>query len=338
MKDLRYLTDFYGEKIARIKAIGAPLNFLFITDQHNRLNALTAEPEGRPFELAADAIDSMQYLLERCPEISFVVSGGDIGCDYDPDPARFRTSLHEVMDALYRLPVPVHCCVGNHDDGLGNALDHGWDTVKAAILPEEMHALCMKFNPTAENYYYQDIDTAAGGWRMIFLNTSDKPYFLENGGYTLGWVSEISPKQVAWLKNEALKTDRSIVVFSHQPLRNAGVFGTANPPTDLATFEDLRGGSEVYDAIKRCHNVKLCIAGHVHYDNLVYDGGLVSVTSQSSFAAPWTPSCPERVFGTPSETAFDVFSIRDDALFITRFGAGEDRRAMLLRVGNHAPW
>ena len=35
--DLRYLTDHYDEKIAQIKQIGAPLNFIFITDQHNEL-------------------------------------------------------------------------------------------------------------------------------------------------------------------------------------------------------------------------------------------------------------------------------------------------------------
>ena len=140
-------------------------------------------------------------------------------------------------------------------------------------------------------------------------------------------------KQTAWLEREALNTQRRIVVFSHQPLRNAGVFGTANPPDCIKPYEDLRGGPRVYHDVRQCRNVMLCVAGHVHYDNMTYDDGLLSVTSQSAFAAPWTPSCPERVFGTASETAFDVFSIRDDALSITRFGAGEDRRRMLMRIG-----
>ena len=79
MKDLRYLTDSYGEKIARIKAIGAPLNFLFITDQHNRLNALTAEPEGRPFELAADAINAGIFNdlgSGGCPNVRIIRKNG----------------------------------------------------------------------------------------------------------------------------------------------------------------------------------------------------------------------------------------------------------------------
>lgn len=74
------------------------------------------------------------------------------------------------------------------------------------------------------------------------------------------------------------------------------------------------------------------IAGHVHYDNLRYDEGLLSITSLCSHAQQWAPSCPERKVGTITETAFDVFSIKDNMMYLTRFGAGEDRRAELIRV------
>lgn len=84
MNDLRYLTDHYDEKIKQIKEANAPLNFVFITDEHNRLNEYAVKGEPGKFELAANAIHSIQYILDRCPEISFVVSGGDIGNDYRP--------------------------------------------------------------------------------------------------------------------------------------------------------------------------------------------------------------------------------------------------------------
>ena len=96
--DLRYLTDHYDEKIAQIKQIGAPLNFIFITDQHNEL-ANSVVP----------AVESMRYILERCPEIQFLVSGGDIGNDYHSDPAEMRASHRRMMDAMYALNIPVHC-------------------------------------------------------------------------------------------------------------------------------------------------------------------------------------------------------------------------------------
>jgi|GEM_PF-4646813 len=50
-----------------------------------------------------------------------------------------------------------------------------------------------------------------------------------------------------------------------------------------------------------------------------------------SFAQAWAPSCPRRVIGTHSETAFDVFSIKGSTAYITRFGAGADRCGILLR-------
>lgn len=70
MKDLSYLTRHYDEKIARIRALRAPLNFVFITDQHNRLTQHALKDQGiedpARYELAVDAIRSIQYILDRC--------------------------------------------------------------------------------------------------------------------------------------------------------------------------------------------------------------------------------------------------------------------------------
>ncbi len=336
MKDLSYLTNSYDEKIARINTLQAPLNFIFIADQHNRLNERSAKrhPERNcGFELATDAINSIQYILDRCPGISMVVSGGDIGNDYDEDPAAVRASHKEVLEALYRLSVPVHCCIGNHDDGLGNAKDHGRDTHSRTILPAEMHALCMKYNPMPENYYYTDINTDDGGYRMVFMNTSDKPYFIdETGEYAFGWRNEISDKQVKWLERDALATDRKILVFGHAPLHNAGIFGTENPPICIKPYDDLLNGPRAYYAVKQCKNVLATFAGHVHFDNVVYDEDMVTVTTLCAMAQEWTDTCPRRVIGTPTETAFDVFSIKGDLLYATRFGAGESRIVHLARM------
>lgn len=340
MRDITYLTKHYDKKIEQIKGYNAPLNFVFITDQHNRMNEYTTtwDKTKKPddFELATDAVDSIQYILDRCPEISCVISGGDIGNDYDPNPDKIRASHQEIMDALYRLSVPVHCCVGNHDDGLGPVTDRGLDNTKAAILPDEMHKLCMKFNPTDENYYYVDFDEF--NYRFVFLNTSDKPYFLnEQGQYAFSWRLEVSDKQVKWFENEALNTDKKIIVFSHSPLHNAGIFGTEggevseNTKPYIKPYDDLLNGPRVYYNVKACKNVVALIAGHVHYDNLIYDDDILSITTQCSLSQEWDESCPKRPFRTINETAFDVFSIKDNMVYITRFGAGEDRVGRLLR-------
>lgn len=338
MNDIRYLTDSYAPKIKRINELNAPLNFVFITDQHHLLNRWALAQGGitdpKKSESAVDAIESIRYVLERCPGIGLVISGGDIGNDYNRTPDGFRASLHEVMDALYSLPVPVHCIVGNHDDGLGNAIDHGDDTVPFCILPDEMHALCMKNNPTPENYYYIDTE----GYRLVFLNSCDKPYERdENGQYPYGWRLEISDKQAKWFEREALNTDLPVILFSHAPIHNAGIYGTEGAdPMNLRDyikpFDDTLNAPRIYYDMHKSKNVVAAIHGHVHFDNLLYDDDIVTVTTLCSMMQVWAPISPNRVPGTPSETAFDVFSIKDGILYITRFGAGEDRVAQLIKL------
>lgn len=64
MRDLSFLTDSYDEKIERIHNLKAPLNFVFITDQHNRMNYYDEDfkagrSEKIPYELAADSFKGM---------------------------------------------------------------------------------------------------------------------------------------------------------------------------------------------------------------------------------------------------------------------------------------
>lgn len=341
MRDLSYLTDSYDEKIRRIKEIGAPLNFIFITDQHNNNNILVNEekgavPDDSNRELARDAIRSMRYILDRCPGIGYVVSGGDVGCDYYADPDRYKASVREVYDELYRLPVPVHCIVGNHDDGVGNTMTRGYDPFAHTISPEEMHALCMKNNPTPENYYYIDVEP---GYRMVFMNSCDLPFFRdENGNFPYTWALQISDRQAAWFEKEALATDRKILIFSHAPLHNEGVFGTEGMPLGIKPYDDTLNAPRILHAIRQCPNVVANICGHVHYDNVVYTGRMLTITTLCSLVQEWAPGCPKREFGKHTETAFDVFSVTDKLIYITRFGAGRDREAVILPRDGSMMW
>lgn len=334
MRDISYLTNFYDEKIKAINEFNAPLNFVFITDQHNRMNEFSVKENRVPgiteFEYAEDAIRSIQYILDRCPGIEMVVSGGDIGNDYHYDPNEIRRSQQEVMDALYKLSVPVHCCVGNHDNAMGACTDEGRDNRPYTILPDEMHRLCMKNNPTENNYYFIDIEKQ--NYRFVFLDVSDGRYNQDKNGQYQGWMYEISGKQAAWFENEALKTDRSVIVFCHGPVCNRGIYGTENYPVGIKPYDDLINGPRVHYAMLSNKNVVCHIAGHVHYDNLLYDDGILTVTTQCSLAWAWCPACPERKCKTITETAFDVFSIKGNQVKITRFGAGTDRVGCLQRI------
>lgn len=324
--DVRYLTDAYDEKIARINAIDASLNFIFITDAHHRLG------DGEREHSAIPMVESMHYIIERCPKIMCIVNGGDNGNDYDPDPQAYRLSIREYIGALYRLGVPVHNCIGNHDDRLGNCHAYGWDT-RTAILPDEMHEICMKNNPTKENYYYSDIDTDERGYRLAFLNTSDFPCYPDKTGQIPIDRGEISTKQAEWFEQTVLPTDRKIIVFSHVPVHAEGIYG-GGIDGDFSPYDDVFNAPRVYYHAKKNQNVIAMIAGHVHYDNVHIDDFLPTITTGAGYIRVWGKGVPAREPGTPSEALFDVISIKNDWMYITRFGAGTDREVPLLRLRN----
>ena len=330
--DIKYLTDSYEEGIERLKMLDAPLNFVFITDPHHRMpvykscgyNKMSYEDVS-----ALGVVQSIEYILQRVPNIQCIVNGGDIGNDYDPDPDGYRRSMHEYMDALYALSRPVHSCIGNHDDRVGRCLQFGWD-IDQAMFPGEMHELCMKYNPTEENYYYVDINTSQCGYRFVMLNTSDLMYaYDKTGNFIDEEHTEISARQARWYEKEALNTDRKILVFSHDPIHQAGIIGIG-PTGDL--YDGVSRAPWIYYHSKNCENVVAMIAGHVHYDNVVLDEELPTITSAACTMLRWHENLPQREPGTPSEGAFDVMSIKGDRLYITRFGAGEHREVTLPRM------
>ncbi|MBE6599465.1 MAG: hypothetical protein E7638_08495 [Ruminococcaceae bacterium] len=333
MNDIRYLTDHYDEKIKQINELAAPLNFVFITDMHHGGNRfLHRIGDMDEYEDGVNHIESIRYILDRCPGISCVINGGDVGNEYDNIPEKARETNFQIMDALNNLPVPVHSVIGNHDDMTGCRTCGGGDNTETGFSPDEMHELFMKYNPTPENYYYVDFEEQ--NYRFVFLNTSDKPYHkLPNGQYPYGWRLEISDAQAVWFEKEALATDKNIIIFSHSPIHNEGLVGTGGEgPGEIRTHDDLLNGPRIYDKIKRTPNVVACVAGHVHFDNLRYDDGVTVVTTLCSLVQEWTTLSPKRKVGTVTETAFDVFSIKGDCMYMTRFGAGRDREAYLPRV------
>ncbi len=326
MKD--YFKAHYDEKIERIKKINAPLNFIFYTDPHNRLTEWDC-PKHKDyapddFELAVDVIESMKYITDKV-KIDCLVCGGDIGNDYNTDPVKEHESFKEIMDALYSLPVPVHCCIGNHDDCMMTHYfePEGRRPMQECILyPEDLHELCMKNNPTKENYYYTDFEEL--GYRFIFLNTSDFYYgFDEKGELIHPMTCTLSFYQIQWMK-EALNTDKKVIVFSHAPISTKGIFGVP----------EITNGPWAWRILQKAPNVIAALSGHVHYDFLVYDQNIVNITTDAATGlehGQWDPSCNWHEFGTHTESAFDVVSVTDKVIYLTRFGAGQDRVARIIR-------
>ncbi len=330
MKDLSYLTDHYDEKIEKVKAIGAPLNFIFYTDPHNGLSEhdCPKHPDYAPtdFESAVDALESMRYIMDRV-KIDCLVCGGDIGCDYAKTGEKAHQTFHEIMDAMYSLPVPVHCCIGNHDDCVCTRMLEPEDKppVETYMLTKkQLHDLCMKNNPTDENYYYVDFDEV--GYRFVFMNTSDFYYGFDEEGNLIHPIDacEISLKQVAWLRETVNSTENRVIIFSHAALSMRGMFGVG----------EVARGSDAMRVLGRSNNAVAMFSGHIHMDFITYENSMANISTQAATAlehGQWDAACPWREFGTYTETAFDVVSIKGDVIYMTRFGAGEDRVASIIK-------
>ena len=195
------------------------------------------------------------------------------------------------------------------------------------LYPEDLHKICMKNNPTDDNYYYTDFDDL--GYRLVFLDTSDFYYGFDKDGKLIHpFDVGVSKEQVNWFK-EIVKTDKKVIVFSHAPINVRGHY-----PDCLKIHKDMINGEWLWNVMQKSDNVIISIAGHLHYDNIVYDGGIVSIDTQCASGlhkGKWDISCPDRQFGTITETAFDIISVTDEVIYCTRFGVGVDRVARIIR-------
>lgn len=120
-----------------------------------------------------------------------------------------------------------------------------------------------------------------------------------------------------------------VIVFSHSPINARGHF-----PDCLKAQIDIANSGWLWNVMQKSDNVIASIAGHLHYDNIVYDKRIVAIDTQCATGlhkGKWDISCPDREFGTITETAFDVVSVTNELIYCTRFGAGNDRVARIIR-------
>ncbi len=315
MGDVRYLTDYYDEKIRRIQEINAPLNFVLITDLH-------AAPDrtevGVVYASTLRQIQSIRYVLDRC-KVDFLICGGDAADDGDR-----RGSFIAVRAELEKLGLPVHCLVGNHDDVVGGRIFRCGATgaSMAGIDLNELHDIWMQSSPTGEDYYHFEW----GGYRFVLINTGDAAYAMDaQGRYHLGPALTISQKQLVWLEHDALCTQKPVILLSHVPLVRVWDRGECpgQPNSGMIHAEDA------YAIVHAKGNVAAMIFGHIHRDALVDDGGIPAIGVTCARPMEDSAANAARRWGTITEAAFDVVSIKADMMYLTRFGVGENRQCRL---------
>lgn len=136
-------------------------------------------------------------------------------------------SAPDLFNACHEKALHV---IGNHD------LDHNLtrkDCMKAWRMPAP--------------FYAQDI----GGIRLLVLDGNDQGSPKHKGGYPIF----VGRKQMEWLAKELDKSDRPLVIASHQPL--------AGP-------SEVDNAMEIQKLLSRYQEkILICINGHTHIDKLV---------------------------------------------------------------------
>jgi Icc protein len=199
-----------------------------------------------------EAITNFERIIDfvRDDPPDLVVNTGDLsanGAD-DVDDLRLARDLHA------RLPVPWRVVPGNHDLGdVGDDAPQPADDTRRARFVDVF----------GETEWIDDV----GGWRLVGFDTQ-----------ALQTAGRRAAERWAWL-DEALRTDRPTVVFSHRPLM----------PVDPDEDDD-RHRYVLHEYRQRLRDllarpcVRLVASGHVHQARQVEIDGTVHVWAPSAWA------------------------------------------------------
>lgn len=282
-------------------------SFAFITDIHNEVN------HGQSPKLLA-------YLLREL-KIDYYINGGDFATDGALNSEQMTIedlqNAQSKFDGIRATALKVE---GNHDAVYSTTGGY----YAQNLTPDRLRNTYFKdqegnFAATG-NYYY--VDDQYNKIRYIVLNTQDKSYDEDSEGRAIDnkmWDYVISKDQISWLRYWALilPDDWVIVVASHVPPGEIAINGSDYVVDNYQEVVDLLNGTG---------KVVCWVAGHSHVDKLFSLNGLTVVVTMND-GARQEPGAPEKIEGTDTEQAFDIFSIlrEERTVYITRVGVGEDR-------------
>ncbi|WP_256761971.1 metallophosphoesterase [Cohnella sp. WQ 127256] len=328
---------------------GITTNFVFITDMHHH-------PGGNQL----NAAEAIRKLAETVP-LDFVVSGGDMSLN-GPKASVVRAQK-EIMDGIAAVDVPMLPLKGNHDDNSVYGYNDSQGETKHVLFPEETFELVLHrldntvtFDGDNRNgmYYYMDIPYKQT--RVVVLNSIDIPYSVKPSGglkYSGQWKYAFSNRQLNWVAHQALdlsnKPDREhwkVLFFSHVAILQDGVKGAdhevANSEAMWGIIQSFLNGTSYsgkgsvedfeYDlavdfSAQGAVKVVACLFGHVHCDQAFKKDDIWMISTLNAASYQEFEDCPERTFGTASESAFDLMQLDGgkSVMHILRIGAGEDR-------------
>ena len=332
------------------------LRFAFLADLHYKFND--------EMRVSVSNIVHTVNELNKTERIDFLCLGGDNVGNYPASPKDHIEMMAELRALLEHCDVPVIFTQGNHDDnsihgriGESNVCRTGMevrDNIQYDVL-FSVSEKCTAFHFAGNKALYGYFDCPEAKTRVVFLNSSDVPYIVQDGimKYNQQWHFGYTGKQLSWLCQTALKDAPENVIFiEHQPFdherhpedleltynhdaldkitqtfENGGTaeLSSAHPDFGYNIFADFGGIP---------HNIPVRISGHCHIDTQSVDkAGFLSVTTMlagrknSGMAAGDNGIIYERVPFSALETSMDIFTFdpQNYTLSATRYGSGENR-------------
>lgn len=334
--DIQYnARNIFAEEVNKtVKDVFSHMNsdgiaFAFVTDMHyvtHGNNYINAE-QGKA--MISDTCGNIKSVCDRIP-LDAILVGGDLimpkGTANDVDSLtqeNMNSYINDIRSKLLVNNVPVLMTPGNHDGVDGGAPN-----------PESLYSSMMRHNNSyvvrngKKPYYYMDFTNQK--IRIIALNTINA-----DGNHG------VSDEEYAWLQNtlNGVPNGYDVLVFSHIGIQSIDFEVNTQNVKDLLNswHNDTNNG-----------NIIAYVAGHQHYDWIVpkeYNGtefkgsgcDFPVILTTCSYNSSQTPSAEYisagvKVVGTRTpntvlQDAWDVFvyNKEEKKLYITRFGAGDDR-------------
>lgn len=353
--------DYAKEECERVKTALPPkkegdVRFALIADFHYKYMKMMRA-------MLSNIIHALNELND-VQKIDFVCFAGDNVGNYPNSREEHIDMMKELAEFLKYSKVPVIFVQGNHDD---NSI-HGEiapethkcrtgfevpDTIQYDVLFSGAEQYS-NYHPAGDKklYGYMDIDGA--DTRIVFLNTSDVPYIVDEDGimkYNQQWDFGYSGAQLSWLAEKALADAPTNVIIVQHASTKVDYFFTEpleNEDALNAILKAFMNGESVHvfrehedfgydiraDFSGKKHRIPAKIAGHCHADRAyTAPDGFLNITtmlagrSNSGMSPADNGIIYEREPFTAKETTVDIFTFSpaDYTLKATRYGSGEDR-------------
>ena len=252
-----YIFDTQPNAVKIIDRIKDHYKIVHVTDIH------FDDPRG----LLGNMYETMQYrFINKMIDVvniidpEFVILTGDIVFGI-----LYTNEYPNAWEGLQRFDVPVFMTVGNHD-----AINHDWALAIEKV--DGLEAYEDVLAPLNYSFTYGDfeyVSTYSIDWSPI-----------DRWGIamaTLHWRGQLREPQLEWIESAVAQSDAELLVV-----------GLHHPPH--SSFEGE--GAPEFQAIMRDYQVDAVLAGHTHYDEVLWDGDVKYLTTTSTLFDFQMPGYP----------------------------------------------